>query len=164
MNCFHLAYLEKSSVSKGQEIKVLRVAEIDHKSKGKVNQSRSLVKKVQKVKKSFRSKFQNKMVRNLAQNKRKKRNLAQTKTVCLYLLHRFLFFQFYSDNWNTAMYKFKVYCIAIDLHTSWNDHHNKFGEHPLSCVDTKLKKGKKIFSLWWGFSGFILLTFIYNLQ
>ena len=129
--------------SKGQEIKVLRVAEIDHKSKGKVNQNRNFVKKVQKVKKSFSSKFQNKMVSNLAQNKRKKRNLAQTKTVCLYVLHWFLFFQFYSDNWN--MYKSKVYCIVIDLHTSWNGHHNKFGEHPSSYVDTKLKKGKKIF-------------------
>ena len=39
-------------------------------------------------------------------------------------------------NRHTALFKFKVCSIRIDLHTSGSDHHNKFSEHPSSHIVT----------------------------
>ena len=47
-------------------------------------------------------------------------------------------------NWQTALYKFKVYNIMIWL-TSWNDCHDKFNKHPSSHIDNKIKEIEKSF-------------------
>ena len=45
-------------------------------------------------------------------------------------------------NWHTIqqciILMYTAWCF--DLHTSWNDYHNTFNEHPSSLIDTKLKK------------------------
>ena len=58
-----------------------------------------------------------------------------------------------------------VRCIGqwFDLHTSWNDSHDKFSEHPLSHINTKLNKLKKVLFHHEN-SGFTPLTFLYNIQ
>ena len=51
------------------------------------------------------------------------------------------FFQFYWDTIDIQHYVSLRYTASwFDLVTSWNDYHNKFNEHPLSHIGTKLQK------------------------
>ena len=75
---------------------------------------------------------------------------------------------FLTQGWNLCLLhllhcRWTLYCLR---HWGSPSYHNKFSEYPSSHIDTKLKKQKKISSIWWelllGFN--LLIIFIYNIQ